>query len=100
MAAISSGVARLVESSITETRYCISGHLLRFGPPSCGLSPLLRTDVPRSDTASPMSFVSSLLRGGLGGEGNRPLHETSWPRLQPPGTAGHLRARLLTTMRT
>src|SRR6266581_7195189 len=31
MAACSSGVARPAVSSITETRYCISDHLLRFG---------------------------------------------------------------------
>src|SRR6266516_8207992 len=34
MAAISSGVARPAVSSITETRYCISDHLLWFGAPS------------------------------------------------------------------
>src|SRR5262249_4411821 len=34
MAAISLGVAEPVLSSITETRYCISDHLLRFGRPS------------------------------------------------------------------
>src|SRR6266566_9286714 len=33
MAACSSGVARPAVSSITETRYCISDHLLCFGAP-------------------------------------------------------------------
>src|SRR6516164_564423 len=57
MAASSSGVARPALSSITETRYRISGHLLCFGAPLVGsLSPLLRTPPPRSDTASRTSF--------------------------------------------
>ena len=57
MAAISSGVARPAVSSITETRYCITDHLLWFGAPLAGgRSPLLRTPSPRSDTASRMSF--------------------------------------------
>src|SRR5829696_5426774 len=57
MAAISSGVARPAVSSITETRYCISDHLLWFGAPLVGgRSPLLRTPLPRSDTASRISF--------------------------------------------
>src|SRR5216683_8237949 len=52
MAACSSGVARPGVSSITETRYCISDHLLWFGAPLVGgLSSLLRTPSPRSDTA-------------------------------------------------
>src|SRR5215813_11186286 len=57
MAACSSGVARPAVSSITETRYCISDHLLWYGVPLVGgLSPLLRTHLPRSDTASRTSF--------------------------------------------
>src|SRR5512144_1797433 len=48
MAAISSGVARPAVSSITETRYCISDHLLWFGAPVGGRSPLLQT--PRALT--------------------------------------------------
>jgi hypothetical protein len=36
MAAISSGVAGPAVSSITETRYCISDHLLWFGAPLVG----------------------------------------------------------------
>src|ERR1022692_883792 len=57
MAAISSGGARPAVSSITETRYCISDHLLWFGAPLVGgLSPLLRTPPPRSDTASRIFF--------------------------------------------
>src|SRR5262249_8858930 len=47
MAACSSGVARPAVSSITETRYCISDHLLWYGVPIVGgLSPLLRTHLP------------------------------------------------------
>jgi hypothetical protein len=46
-------VARLAASSITETRNCISDHLLCFGAPLAGgRSPLLRTALTRSDTAS------------------------------------------------
>src|SRR5262249_14709198 len=57
MAACSSGVARPAVSLITETRYCISDHLLWYGVPLVGgLSPLLRTHLPRSDTASRTSF--------------------------------------------
>src|SRR4029077_18710053 len=60
MAACSSGVPELVLSLITETRYCISDHLLWFGAPLLGsLSPLLRTPLPRSDTASRISFEDS-----------------------------------------
>ena len=45
-------------SSITETRYCISDHLLWSGAPLAGgRSPLLRTPLPRSDTAP--GFLSS-----------------------------------------
>src|ERR1700683_5674077 len=56
MAAISSGVARPAVSSITETRYCISDHLLWFGALLMGgPSHLLRTPPPRSDTASRIS---------------------------------------------
>jgi hypothetical protein len=63
IAAISDGVARPAVSSITETRYCISDHLLWFGAPLAGgRSPLLRTPLPRSDTASRMSFKDFLLR--------------------------------------
>jgi hypothetical protein len=62
MAAISSGVARPAVSSITETRYCISDHLLWFGAPLVGLSPLLRTPLPRSDTASRISSEDFLVR--------------------------------------
>src|SRR5580700_11456065 len=63
MAAISSGVARPVVSSITETRYCISDHLLCSGTPLAdGRSPLLRTPPPRSDTAARMSFKNFLVR--------------------------------------
>src|SRR6266516_912908 len=60
MAAISSGVARPAVSSITETRYCISDHLpvVRGAPRGRPLT-LLRTPLPRSDTASRMSFKTS-----------------------------------------
>src|ERR1700744_2539747 len=47
MAAISSGVARPAVSSITETRYCISDHLLCFGAPLVGgLTPATNTSAP------------------------------------------------------
>jgi hypothetical protein len=50
-------VARPAESWITESRYCISDHLLWFGAPRAGgRSPLLRTPLPRSDTAPWSSF--------------------------------------------
>src|ERR1022692_1813880 len=63
MAAISSGVARPAVSSITETRYCISDHLLWFGALLVGgRSHLLRTPPPRSDTASRISFKDFLVR--------------------------------------
>src|SRR3982074_139211 len=63
MAACSSGVARPAVSSITETRYSIPDHPLRPGaPPAGGRSPLPRTPLPRSDTASPISFQDFLLR--------------------------------------
>src|ERR1700683_1166321 len=56
MVSISSGVARSAESLITETRYCIWDHLLWFVAPLVGgLSPLLRTALPRSDTPSRVS---------------------------------------------
>ena len=56
------GRGRLL-SSITETRYCISDHLLWFGAPLVGgRSPLLRTPLPRSDTASRISFKDFLVR--------------------------------------
>src|SRR5215472_6578727 len=50
MAACSSGVARPAVSSITETRYCISDHLLWFGVPLVG---------GRSSSASAMSRASA-----------------------------------------
>src|SRR5580698_1782258 len=57
MAAISSGVARSAASAITETRYCITDHLLWSGAPLVGRrSPLLRTPPPRSDTAPRIIF--------------------------------------------
>jgi hypothetical protein len=57
MSAISSSVARSGVSVITETRYCIWDHLLWFGAPLAGgRSPLLRTPLPRSDTALRISF--------------------------------------------
>src|SRR5580704_9591001 len=72
IAAISSGralapdarhLARSAVLSITETRYCISDHLLCFGAPLAGgRSPLLRTALPRSDTASRTSFKDFLVR--------------------------------------
>src|SRR5215213_9701521 len=63
MAAISSGVARPAVSSITETRYCISDHLLWFGAPLVGgRSTLLRRPLPRSDTASGCLSRLSVLR--------------------------------------
>src|SRR5580692_13001579 len=50
-------MARSAASSITEIRYCIFGHLLCFGAPLAGgRSPLLRTALTRSDTASRNSF--------------------------------------------
>src|ERR1700729_1834863 len=56
-------LARSAVSSITETRYCISDHLLCFGAPLAGgRSPLLRTALPRSDTASRTSFKDFLVR--------------------------------------
>jgi hypothetical protein len=43
----------LLLSSITETRYSISDHLLSFRAPLAdGRSPLLRTPLSRSDTAA------------------------------------------------
>jgi hypothetical protein len=57
IAAIWSAVARPAVSSITETRYCNSDHLLRFGVPLAGgRSPLLRTPLARSDTAARVSL--------------------------------------------
>src|SRR4030095_11023190 len=41
MAAISDGVAEPVLSSITETRYCISDHLLWLGAPLVGVEPVV-----------------------------------------------------------
>src|SRR5713226_7737160 len=66
MAAISSGVARPAVSSITETRYRISDHLLWSGAPLVGgRSPLLRTRLPRSDTAGrPVDLKRYALREG------------------------------------
>src|SRR5690349_15477687 len=53
MAADSSAVAMPAVSSITETRYCISGSSPVTGAPLAGgRSLLLRTPLPRSDTAS------------------------------------------------
>src|SRR5580692_6071533 len=50
-------MARSAASSITEIRYCIFDHLLCFGAPLAGgRSPLLRTALTRSDTASRNSF--------------------------------------------
>src|ERR1700691_469405 len=50
-------MARSAASSITEIRYCIFDHLLYFGAPLAGgRSPLLRTALTRSDTASRNSF--------------------------------------------
>src|SRR3984893_9540160 len=63
MAAISSGVAASAVSSITETRFCISDHLRCFGAPLAGgRSPLLRTPLPRSDTASRIYFEDFVVR--------------------------------------
>src|SRR5260370_7876709 len=63
IAAISSGVAKPAVSSITETRYCISHHLLwLWAPVAGGRSHLLRTPPPRSDTASRISFEDCLVR--------------------------------------
>jgi hypothetical protein len=58
MAAISSGVAEFVRSSITETRYCIVRSSPLLGPRG-GHSPLLRRPMVRSDTANPRSFKDS-----------------------------------------
>src|SRR5215469_13760094 len=74
MAASSSGVARPAVSSITETRYCISDHLLWFGVSLMGgLSPLLRTPLPRSDTASRMSFKTFWCAGCILRAPDRPV---------------------------
>ena len=60
---VAGAVAEPVLSSITETRYCISDHLLWFGAPLVFVgSPLLRTPLPRSDTASRISFEDYLVR--------------------------------------
>src|SRR5215475_1693125 len=57
MAGCLSVLPGLLLSSITETRYCISDHLLWFAVPLVGgRSPLLRTPLPRSDTGSRISF--------------------------------------------
>src|SRR5215469_10873736 len=62
IAACSSGVARPAVSSITETRYCISGHLLWFGALLVGgLSPVLRTPLPRSDTPPDLGTVGGMI---------------------------------------
>src|SRR5216683_4506186 len=60
MAAISSGVARSAVSSITETRYCISDHLLWLGVPLVGgRSPCYERLCPgRLSSAAPMSRAS------------------------------------------
>ena len=53
IASISDGVAKPAVSSITETRYCISDHLLWFGTPLVGgRSYVLRTRLPESDSDS------------------------------------------------
>jgi len=55
-AASSVAVSGPVPSSIIETRYCISAHLLCVGAPLVGgRSPLLRRPLPRSDTAARIS---------------------------------------------
>src|SRR5262249_13854862 len=57
MAGCLSVLPGLLLSSITETKYYTEDHLLRFGTPLVnGLTPLLQTPLPRSDTASRMSF--------------------------------------------
>src|SRR5437773_631301 len=80
MAACSSGVPELaVSSTITETRYCISDHPCSPGAPLVGgLSPLLRTPLPRSDTGPP-DFFSRL--SGTPVVNDRPVE----------AIAGHLR---------
>src|ERR1700689_1224949 len=50
-------MARSAASPITEIRYCLFGHLPCSGAPLAGgRSPLLRTALTRSDTASRNSF--------------------------------------------
>src|SRR5262245_19213928 len=65
MAASSIGVAGPVPSSITEIRYFILGHLLGLGRAWAARSPLQRTALPQSDTASgrecPRSHAPALL---------------------------------------
>src|SRR5215204_1597553 len=90
MWASSVGVAGPVPSSITETRYCISDHLLWSAVPLVGgRSPLLRTPLPRSDTASRRSFKTFWHRGNaLPGAQNAVGPVRGWDGAQavPPGT--------------
>src|SRR5215813_11261907 len=85
MAAISSAVAEPAVSSITETRYCISDHLLWPGALHAGArSALLRTPLPRSDTASRTSFKDFWQAGR-----ERSDHETVLGRLRRIPRLGH-----------
>jgi hypothetical protein len=75
-------VPELALSAITETRYCISDHLLWLGAPLVrARSPLLRMPLPRSDTVCRTSCKDF----GYAGRPAGPAMELSW---QPTGLAG------------
>src|SRR5580692_7453668 len=84
-------MARSAASSITEIRYCIFGHLLCFGAPLAGgRSPLLRTALTRSDTASRNSFQdfrSPATANTAGGQTGVAAIACGAARSAPAGTA-------------
>src|SRR6185437_732145 len=84
MAASSSGVARLAVSLITETRYCISDHLLWFGAPLVGAShPCYEHLCP--DPTPPPGCLSGLSATPVGNDPtatvSRPVTRAVMPRL-------------------
>src|ERR1700730_18835037 len=89
MAAISSGVAAPVLSSITETRYCISDHLLLHGAPSRAAAH------PATDTFAPIRHrLPDVFQGHSGtpvvNDPTRRSHR--WTHAPAVGAAGGFRS--------
>src|SRR4249919_3894452 len=77
MSVISSEVAEVGVSSITETRYCIRIILLLCRTPLVGVRSLVpRTPLPRSDTAARSSFNGLAARTADAATGSPATHVT------------------------
>src|SRR3981081_660481 len=88
MAAISSGVARPAVSSITETRYCISDHLLWIRAPLAGGRSPCYEHLRPDPTPSP-GCLSRLSGTPVENDPARRSHR--WTPAPAPGAAGGFR---------